>query len=86
MPCSSCPLLLAGTSRRYKGTTVAEGRSLPSAKELALMSVTFLLVVLSDASSTVPKAYLRSRHLLPPHGHRNKLCTYLLPEMRTDST
>ena len=40
------PLLIAGTSRKYKRTTVAEGRSYPSLKESVLMLITFLLVVM----------------------------------------
>ncbi len=85
MPCSSCPLLLAGTSRRYKGTTVAEGRSLPSAKELALMSVTFLLVVLGRIlyrAESIPAAATFFRRMAT----EISFATYPLPEMRTDST
>ena len=40
------PLLLMGTSRKYKRTTVAEGRFLPTLGEVALMGVTFVLVVM----------------------------------------
>ena len=75
------PLLLAGTSRRYKGTTVAEGRSLPSAKELALMSVTFLLVVLGRIlyrAESIPAAATFFRRMATEISY-----TYPLPEMRT---
>lgn len=40
------PLLMSGTSRRYKGSTVAQGKTLPSLKEVSLMAVTFMLVVI----------------------------------------
>ncbi len=53
------PLLLAGTSRKYKGTTVADGSVLPSLKECGLMLVTFALVVLGRVlyrAETIPAA------------------------------
>lgn len=40
------PLLYAGTSRKYKHTTVASDSMLPSLREMFLMLVTFILVVL----------------------------------------
>lgn len=40
------PLLIAGTSRKYKRTTVADGRLYPSLQESCLMAVTFFLVVM----------------------------------------
>lgn len=40
------PLLIAGTSRKYKRTTVASERTFPSLKESCLMAITFFLVVM----------------------------------------
>lgn len=40
------PLLIAGTSRKYKHTTVAPDKTLPSVKEFLLMGITFFLVVM----------------------------------------
>ena len=40
------PLILTGANRNFKGTTVAEGRKLPSIKEAFQMSLTFVLVLL----------------------------------------
>lgn len=39
------PLIVTGTSNRHRGTTVAQGRLLPSLTEAVLMGVTFVLVV-----------------------------------------
>jgi len=61
------PLLLAGTSRRYKGTTVAEGRVWPSFKELMLMGVTFLLVVVGRIlyrAESIPAAAVFFRRMV----------------------
>ena len=53
------PLLFAGTSRKYKGTTVADGRTMPTATEVLLMAATFLLVVFGRVlyrAETIPAA------------------------------
>lgn len=75
------PLLLAGTSRRYKGTTVAEGRWLPSGKELMLMMVTFALVVLGRIlyrAGSVPAAAVFFTRMTTELS-----LTYPLPHLRT---
>lgn len=40
------PLLMTNSSCKYKGNTVAQGKTLPSVKETALMGITFMLVVI----------------------------------------
>ncbi|MDE5868754.1 MAG: MBOAT family protein [Muribaculaceae bacterium] len=54
------PLLMAGKSRRFKGSTVAENSVLPSFKEAIMMTVTFLLVVIGRIlyrAKTIPDAW-----------------------------
>lgn len=54
------PLLIAGKSRRFKGSTVAENSMLPSFKETVMMAVTFLLVVIGRIlyrAKTIPDAW-----------------------------
>ncbi|MDE6256724.1 MAG: MBOAT family protein [Muribaculaceae bacterium] len=54
------PLLMAGKSRRFKGSTVAENSFLPSVKETLMMAVTFLLVVIGRIlyrAKTIPDAW-----------------------------
>lgn len=40
------PLIVSGTNNRHRGTTVAQGRILPSPAEAAMMGATFALVVI----------------------------------------
>lgn len=54
------PLLMAGKSRRFKGSTVAENSILPSIKETFMMGLTFLLVVTGRIlyrAKTIPDAW-----------------------------
>ncbi len=53
------PLLMAGTTKRYKGSNVADGRILPSVKETVMMGITFMLVVIGRIlyrAETIPDA------------------------------
>lgn len=54
------PLLMAGKSHRFKGTTAGEGRVLPTLSETLMMGATFLLVVLGRIlyrARTIPVAW-----------------------------
>ncbi|MDE5808471.1 MAG: MBOAT family protein [Muribaculaceae bacterium] len=54
------PLLIAGKSRRFKGSTVAQHSLLPSIKETLMMGITFLLVVIGRIlyrAKTIPDAW-----------------------------
>lgn len=60
------PLLLAGTSRKYKGTTVGGDSDVPSVKEVLLMGATFLLVVLGRVlyrAESIPAAVVIFRKI-----------------------
>ena len=74
--CLFLPLLLRGTNRRYKSETIAEGRWLPSVRELLGMAWTFTMVCvawvffraesLGEAAAYVSKIGIPRDWLHPP--------------------
>lgn len=81
------PLLLLGRNRRYTDT-VAQGRVIPSIKELFQIAVTFLLVVfgwiifraesIGEAAEYITRIFTDFHLTMPPYGRRALLLAALL--------